>query len=197
MVFIGLLLWQSLVFATSVTQAAKPNTAQATFAGGCFWSMEPPFVNLPGVKSVVVGYTGGHKDNPTYEEVSTGQTGHVESVQITYDPKKLKYQTLLDVFWKSMDPTDNGGQFADRGSQYQSVIFYADNDQRKMAEASKEKWIKSKVFKKPIVTRIVAATTFWPAEKYHQHFYKKNPERYHQCHVGSGRGHFLESLWGK
>ncbi len=198
------LAWLCLVLSTAhavksaPAKASAPKTSeeQAIFAGGCFWSMEPPFVELKGVKKTLVGYTGGKKDKPTYEEVSEGTTGHVEAVQITFDPKVTTYENLLDVFWRSQDPTDDRGQFADRGSQYQSEIFYTTTAQKAAAEASKITWDKSGKFKKPIVTKIVAGSRFWPAEDYHQHYYEKNPSNYHRCHWGSGRGTFLQGIWG-
>jgi peptide methionine sulfoxide reductase msrA/msrB len=175
---------------------AKTKLDTATFAGGCFWCMEPPFEKLEGVKEVISGYTGGKKENPTYEEVSSGTTGHVESIQITYDPTKITYAKLLDVFWRQINPTDAGGQFADRGSQYRSIIFYHDDEQKKLAEKSKEELQKSGRFQKPIVTEIVPASRFYPAEEYHQDYYKKNPVNYKRYRNGSGREQFLENTWG-
>lgn len=168
----------------------------ATFAGGCFWCMVSPYDKLPGVVSTIVGYTGGQKENPTYEEVSTGKTGHAEAVQITYDPIKISYDRLLSAFWRSIDPTNAFGQFADFGNQYRTTIFYHSEEQKKLAEASKDKLIKSAKFSNPIVTPIVAATKFYPAEEYHQDFYKKNPLRYNSYSVGSGRAGFLRKTWG-
>jgi peptide-methionine (S)-S-oxide reductase len=170
---------------------------KATFAGGCFWCMQPPFDRLEGVVSTKAGYTGGHKVNPTYEEVSAGGTGHAEAVEITFDPKKISYEKLLDVFWHNVDPTDATGQFCDRGDQYRSEIFYHDDEQKKLAEASKAALEKSKPFKEPIVTKIVAATAFYPAEDYHQEYYKKNPIRYKFYRYSCGRDKRLEQLWGK
>jgi peptide methionine sulfoxide reductase msrA/msrB len=175
---------------------AETNLEKATFAGGCFWCMEPPFEKLAGVKEVISGYTGGQKENPKYEEVSAGTTGHVESIQITYDPAKITYAKLLDVFWRQINPTDAGGQFADRGSQYRSIIFYQNDEQKKLAVQSKEQLQKSGRFQQPIVTEIVPASRFYPAEEYHQDYYKKNPDNYKRYRNGSGREQFLEKTWG-
>lgn len=171
-------------------------TQRATFAGGCFWCMEHPFEELDGVIEVISGYTGGHKVNPTYREVSAGGTGHAEAVQIRYDPGKIGYRELLDVFWRNIDPTDAGGQFVDRGSQYRSAIFYHNEEQRRLAEESKRQLAKSGLFAKPIVTEIVPASTFYPAEEYHQDYASKNPLRYWFYRSGSGRDQFLEKIWG-
>ena len=171
---------------------------KATFAGGCFWCMETAFEGLPGVKSVISGYTGGKERNPTYEQVSSKTTGHAESVQITFDPAQITYAQLLDYFWHNTDPTDNGGQFCDRGPEYRSEIFYHDATQKKLAEDSKHAIETSPHrFKKPIVTKIVAASDWWPAEEYHQDFYKKNPARYHEYRSGCGRDRRLTELWGQ
>ncbi len=167
----------------------------AVFAGGCFWCTESDFEKVDGVIEAVSGYTGGDVKNPSYKQVSAGGTGHVESVKVTYDPKKVSYQDLLDVFWRHVNPTDAGGQFVDRGSQYRSVIFYADEHQHELAEASKEKLAASGVFDKPIVTEILPLGAFYPAEEYHQNYYKKNPIRYHWYRSGSGRDQFLEKTW--
>ncbi len=168
----------------------------ATFAGGCFWCTESDFEKLPGVVKVVSGYTGGHKENPTYEEVSSGSTGHVEAVQVYYDPSKVTYPELLDYFWRHIDPTDSGGQFVDRGSQYRSVIFYHDEEQKRLAEKSREDLGKSGKFDKPIVTEIIKFTKFYNAEEYHQDYYKKNPIRYKYYRFASGRDQFLKQVWG-
>ena len=170
---------------------------KATFAGGCFWCMEPPFEKLEGVKEVISGYTGGHKNNPTYEEVSSGTTGHVEAVDVIYDPAKVSYEKLLDVFWHQIDPTDAGGQFVDRGSSYRSIIFYHDETQKRLAEESKKKLGESGRFEKPIVTEIHPAGPFYRAEEYHQDYYKKNPIRYKYYRYHSGRDQYLKSVWGK
>jgi peptide methionine sulfoxide reductase msrA/msrB len=169
----------------------------ATFAGGCFWCTEADFEKVPGVVKVISGYTGGQKENPTYEEVSSGTTGHVEAVQVYYDPTKVTYQELLDFFWRHIDPTDPGGQFVDRGTQYRSVIFYHDEEQKRLAEASKNALAKSGRFNKPIVTEILPFTKFYEAEEYHQDYYKKNPLKYKYYRYRSGRDQFLEKVWGK
>lgn len=169
----------------------------ATFAGGCFWCMEPPFEKIEGVTGAVSGYTGGTKENPTYEEVSAGGTGHAESVQVLFDPKKVTYEKLLDVFWHNINPTDSGGQFVDRGNQYRSAIFYHSPAQRDAALKSKAALEKSGKFKKPIVTEIVEYKKFYPAEDYHQDYYKKNTTRYKFYRSRSGRDQYLESIWGK
>jgi peptide methionine sulfoxide reductase msrA/msrB len=169
----------------------------ATFAGGCFWCTEADFEKVPGVVKVISGYTGGHKKNPTYEEVSSGTTGHVEAVQVYYDPKKVTYRELLDFFWRHVDPTDPAGQFVDRGSQYRSVIFYHDKEQRRLAEESKKALNKSGIFDKPIVTEILPFTKFYEAEEYHQDYYKKNPLKYKYYRYRSGRDQFLEKVWGE
>ncbi|HEX5774172.1 MAG TPA: peptide-methionine (S)-S-oxide reductase MsrA, partial [Geomobilimonas sp.] len=158
--------------------------------------MEAPFDTLPGVLSVTSGYTGGQKKNPTYEEVSAGGTGHTESVQVVYDPARISYGKLLDVFWHNIDPTVKDRQFCDVGSQYRSAIFYHGEEQRRLAVASKEALARSKPFKGPIVTEITAASTFYPAEEYHQQYYKKNPLRYKYYRAGCGRDRRLKELWG-
>lgn len=180
----------------SVKMEAK-NLEKATFAGGCFWCMEPPFEKLNGVVDIISGYTDGGKESPTYEEVSSGSTGHLEAIQIIYDPDKVTYQELLDIFWKQIDPTDAGGSFVDRGYQYNSAIFYHNNEQRQLAEASNEKLAKSRLFDKPIVTEIVKFKTFYKAEEYHQDYYKKNPLRYKYYRSRSGRDQFIKKVWGK
>lgn len=178
----------------SVSEGAQ--LEKATFAGGCFWCMVPPFEKLAGVKEVISGYTGGHKKNPSYEEVSSGSTGHVEAVQVIYDPSKITYKALLDVFWRQVDPTDPGGQFVDRGSQYRTVIFYHSEEQRRLAEESKKELGASGRFSKPIVTEILPASTFYRAEEYHQDYYRKNPVRYKFYRYNSGRDQFLKKVWG-
>jgi len=177
--------------------AAAQSTAKATFAGGCFWCMEPPYDKLPGVLSTTSGYMGGKKRSPTYEEVSTGTTGHTEVVQVVYDPAKVRYEKLLEVFWRNIDPTVRDQQFCDVGSQYRTAIFYHDDEQKRLAEASKAALEKSKPFKAPIVTPVQAAGEFWPAEDYHQDYYKKNPVRYKYYRTGCGRDDRLKQLWGK
>lgn len=175
----------------------KTTRRQATFAGGCFWCTESDFEKVPGVSKVISGYTGGHKKNPTYEEVSAGTTGHVEAIQVYYDPSRVSYKALLDFFWKHIDPTDPGGQFVDRGQQYRSIIFYHDEEQRQQAEKSKEELGHSGKFSKPIVTEIKAFTIFYPAEEYHQGYSKKNPIRYKYYRYNSGRDQFLKKTWGE
>ena len=170
---------------------------KATFAGGCFWCMESPFTGLKGVKSVVSGYTGGHSENPTYEEVSSGETGHYESVEVTFDSAQISYEDLLNVFWRNIDPTDPDGQFVDKGSQYKSAIFYRSEEQELTAQESKEKLAKSGRFKAPIVTEIISASKFYPAEQYHQGFCRLNPAHYQAYRQGSGRDQFLDRAWGK
>lgn len=169
----------------------------ATFAGGCFWCMEPPFERLEGVSKVISGFSGGSKVSPTYEEVSAGATGHAEAVQISYDPKKVSYEKLLDVFWHNIDPTDSGGQFVDRGNQYRSEIFFHSEEQRKLAEESKKKFANSGVFKNQIVTNITKFSNFYAAEEYHQDYYKKNSVRYKYYRYRSGRDQFLDKTWSK
>jgi len=175
----------------------NPNHQKATFAGGCFWCMEPPYDNLAGIISTTVGYTGGEKPNPTYEEVCSGRTGHAEAVQIVFDSTRISYEDLLQVFWQNIDPTDPYGQFADKGSQYRTAIFYHDEKQKELAEKSKKELEASGKFDSPIVTEIVPAEVFYPAEKYHQEFYKNHPLRYTSYKVGSGRASYLENMWGK
>jgi peptide methionine sulfoxide reductase msrA/msrB len=173
------------------------NLRKATFAGGCFWCTEADFEKLPGVVKVISGYTGGNKENPTYEEVSSGRTGHVEAVQVYYDPRKITYEELLDYFWKHIDPPDGGGQFVDRGSQYRSVIFYHDEEQKRLAEKSKEALSKSRKFNKRIATEIVKFTKFYEAEDYHQDYYKTHSLKYKFYRYESGRDQFLAKVWGK
>jgi len=178
------------------TAMAATNLEKATFAGGCFWCMEHPFDEIPGVISVTSGYTGGQKKNPTYKEVSAGGTGHAESVQVVYDPAKVTYERLLNVFWHNIDPTAKDRQFCDSGHQYRSAIFYHNEEQRRLALESKAQLEKNKPFKEPIVTEIVQATEFYPAEDYHQHYYKKNPIRYKFYRTNCGRDRRLRELWG-
>ncbi len=173
------------------------NYEVATFAGGCFWCMQPPFDALDGVVRTTVGYTGGNEKDPTYKQVSYGKTGHAESIEIVYDPSKVTYDQLLDVYWMNIDPTDSGGQFVDRGKQYRPAIFYDNEAQRKAAEASKKKLEESGRFDKPIVVEITEATEFYPAEEYHQKFYKKDKLQYKTYRRGSGRDQFIEKHWGK
>ena len=181
-----------LVFAAAAPGNAQ--TARATFAGGCFWCMEPPFDELDGVISTTSGYIAGKTKNPTYEQVSTGTTGHTEALQVVYDPKKITYEKLLEVFWRNIDPLAANGQFCDLGSQYRSGIYYHDGNQKSAAEKSK-KSIQTR-FKQPVATEITAATVFYPAEDYHQDYYKKNPVRYKLYSHGCGRAQRLEEVWG-
>jgi peptide-methionine (S)-S-oxide reductase len=174
-----------------------PGLRVATFAGGCFWCMEPPFEELDGVVSVVSGYTGGHDPAPHYESVSAGVTGHTEAVQVTFDPARVSYETLLEVFWHNIDPTAADRQFCDVGSQYRSAIFTHDNEQRRLAEVSRQALERSGRIAAPIVTQIVPAGPFHPAEPYHQDYYKKNPVRYRFYRASCGRDRDLERIWGK
>lgn len=169
----------------------------ATFAGGCFWCMVAPFDEITGVVKVVSGYTGGHKENPTYEEVCSKRTGHCEAVQITFDPQKISYEELLEIYWRQIDPTDPGGQFFDRGETYQTAIYYHSEEQKDKAEKSKKVLSESGRFAGPITTKILPAGTFYPAEEYHQDYYKKNPSHYRQYRRGSGRDAFMEKHWTK
>lgn len=169
-------------------------TAKATFAGGCFWSVELLFDKVDGVLSTISGYTGGAKKNPTYEEVVTGATGHAEAVQVAYDPKKISYEKLLEVFWRNIDPLTRNAQFCDAGSQYRTALFYHDETQKRLAEKSK-KALQGR-FKQPIVTEIATASPFYPAEDYHQDFHLKNPTRYERYRIGCGRDKRLAELWG-
>jgi len=182
--------------AGEIPTAVPAGLETATFAGGCFWCMVPPFARLDGVVSITSGYTGGRTLNPTYEEVSAGGTGHAEAVEILFDPEKIRYEALLEVFWHNVDPTADDHQFCDHGNQYRSEIFYHNEVQKRSAEESRAALEKSKPFREPIVTKITRAAAFYPAEEYHQDFYKKNPLRYklyrHQC----GRDHRLKELWG-
>jgi peptide-methionine (S)-S-oxide reductase len=184
-----------LVVAASAVRADQLSTA--TFAGGCFWCMQPPFDRLDGVISTTAGYTGGHTKNPTYDEVESGSTGHTEAIQITYDPKKISYAKLLDVFWHNIDPLMPNGQFCDLGTQYRSAVFYHNDEQKRLAEESKKVLEASGRFHKPVVTEIVPASEFYPAEDYHQEYYRKNPVRYHYYRYRCGRDQRLEELWGK
>ena len=177
-------------------QRAADKAAVAVFAGGCFWCMEPPYDKLAGVISTTSGYIGGRVANPTYEQVSSGRTGHTEAVQVRYDPTKVTYAKLLEVFWRNIDPLAVDRQFCDVGSQYRSEIFYTDAEQRRLAEASKRALEKSGRFDQPIATKITAASTFYPAEGYHQDYYEKNPVRYKFYRWNCGRDQRLQELWG-
>lgn len=169
--------------------------AMATFAGGCFWCVESDFRKVEGVLEVISGYTGGHVENPSYEQVCSGRTGHVEAVQVIYDPAKVSYEELLEVFWRHIDPTDPGGQFVDRGPQYRTAIFYHDEEQKRLAEVSLKRLQESGRFDKPIVTEILPLERFYAAEEYHQNFSEKSPMRYHTYRMGSGRDAFLSRVW--
>lgn len=183
--------------AKTVEQLKIPeNAAKATFAGGCFWCMEPPFEKLDGVYAVISGYAGGPEVNPTYKEVAYGKTGHTEAIQIFYDPARVSYETLLQVYWRQVNPTDLGGQFVDRGQQYRPEIFVHSPQQRREAEASKQALEQSGRFDKPVVVPITDAETFYPAEDYHQDFYKKDPAHYKRYRKGSGRDQFIQKVWG-
>jgi peptide-methionine (S)-S-oxide reductase len=195
-ILICALMGLSVILIASTTVIASTNLEKATFAGGCFWCMEHPFDEIPGVVSVTSGYTGGHKKNPTYEEVSAGGSGHAESVQIVYDPSKVTYERLLNVFWHNIDPTAKDRQFCDSGYQYRSAIFYHNDKQHRLALQSKALLEKNKTFKEPVVTEVVQATEFYPAEDYHQHYYKKNPIRYKYYRSRCGRDQKLKELWG-
>ena len=184
------------VTAGAASPGTDPGYSQATFAGGCFWCMEPPFDELDGVISTTSGYTGGHRQQPTYKEVSRGGTGHTEAMQIVYDPKRVSYAELLDVYWHNIDPTDAHGQFCDKGSQYRSEIFYHDAEQKKLATRSKAALVELKPFTDDVVTGITPAAVFYPAEDYHQDYYIKNPVRYKFYRYGCGRDKRLEDLWG-
>ena len=172
-------------------------TQFATFAGGCFWCMVKPFDEQPGIKSVISGYTGGHVENPTYEQVCSETTGHLEAVQIAFDPEVYPYEQLVELYWTLIDPTDAGGQFYDRGQSYSTAIFYDNEQQKDIAEASKARLEASGKFNAPIAVKILPAKPFYPAEEYHQHYYKKNPAHYNRYSIGSGRVAFIEKHWGK
>ena len=188
-----------VVSAERTQEAAPPaaGLAVATFAGGCFWCMEPPFDKTPGVVSTTSGYTGGHKAGATYRDVTAGGTGHYEAVRIVYDPQKVSYDKLLEVFWRNVDPVDAGGQFCDRGDSYRTAIFAHDAEQKRLADASKQALADSKRLSKPIVTPVLDAGPFWAAEDYHQDYYQKNPAKYQFYRWNCGRDQRLEQLWGK
>ena len=176
-------------------QVTMAGQKRAIFAGGCFWCMEPPFENTKGVIDVTAGYTGGRTENPTYREVSSGATGHYEAVEVVYDPEQVSYDQLLKVFWQQIDPTDDGGQFADRGTQYFTAIFYLDEEQKRLAEASKQALDDSGIFDKPVITAILPAAPFYRAEEYHQDYYKKHVMHYSMYKLGSGRADFQKKTW--
>ena len=189
--------WMLAAFASqSLVAATGGGLAVATFAGGCFWCVESDFDAVPGVVETVSGYTGGTTDNPTYKQVSEGGTGHREAAQIRYDPKQVSYERLLHIFWRSVDPTDDGGQFCDRGESYQTAIFVGNEEERRFAEASKEALEQSAVLDAPVVTPIEAAREFYPAENYHQDYYTKNPARYRFYRFSCGRDSRVQQLWG-
>lgn len=201
--FLGLSVATGLNAATKMENSGVESQKQsmagekvATFAGGCFWCMEPPFEKLHGVKKVTSGYTGGTTKNPTYEEVSHGSTGHVEAVQIHFDSTQVSYEDLLEVFWRNVNPTDGGGQFVDRGDSYVTGVYFHDEEQKKQAQASKKSLDESKRYTGKIVTPIIAARKFYPAEDYHQDYYKKNPVRYKFYRYRSGRDQFIDKVWG-
>lgn len=199
--------WTLLAFAlfistswmfSGVLQATDDNggdTATAVFAGGCFWCMEPPFDKLDGVIATVSGYTGGHTEDPSYKQVSTNTTGHYEALEVTYDPNKIDYESLLEVFWRNVDPLDAHGQFCDKGESYRTAIFYNSEEQKKLAQASKQELIDSERFEEEIVTQVLAAKKFYSAEEYHQDYYQKNPVRYKYYRFACGRDARLEELW--
>jgi len=184
-----------LYFFIAGAQIAMAEQKRAIFAGGCFWCMEPPFENTKGVIDVIAGYTGGRTENPTYEEVSSGKTGHYEAVEVFYDSEKISYEQLLTVFWHQIDPTDDGGQFADRGTQYFTAVFYLDEEQKRLAEASKKALDASGIFDKPVITAILPARPFYKAEEYHQDYYRKNVMHYSLYKAGSGRSGFQKKTW--
>jgi methionine-S-sulfoxide reductase len=202
MLFVALLLASGGPLAAQGKPAEKPAAGKAakfekaTFAGGCFWCMQPPFDKTPGVVKTVVGYTGGAEKNPTYEQVANSRTSHREAIEITYDISRVSYAQLLDVFWRNIDPTQADGQFADIGPQYRTAIFYHSPEQKRVAEESKKRLAASDKFSKPIVVEILPAGAFYVAEEYHQKYYLKNPEHYRRYAIGSGRYPFLERVWG-
>jgi methionine-S-sulfoxide reductase len=194
--FLTLLICAALALGVSRAAAGDAAVKKAVFAGGCFWCMQPPFDHAAGVVSTVVGYTGGQEASPSYEQVSAARTGHRESIEVTYDPAKISYEKLLDIFWHNINPTQPDGQFHDIGAQYTTAIFYADSGQEQIARRSKDALEKSGKFKQPIATKILPAAKFWPAEEYHQKYYLKNPERFETYHAGSGRVDYIKRVWG-
>ncbi|MGA7827791.1 MAG: peptide-methionine (S)-S-oxide reductase MsrA [Geobacteraceae bacterium] len=196
LIFFGLTIFPRTGDRPQTPPTKVPGLETATFAGGCFWCMQPPFDKLTGVISTTAGYTGGKTKNPSYEEVSAGGTGHAESVQIIFDPAKISYSQLLQVFWHNIDPVAVNRQFCDSGNQYRTAIFYHDETQKKLAMESKEALVKSKRFSEPIATEITPASTFYPAEEYHQEYYRKNPIRYKYYRYSCGRDNRLKELWG-
>ncbi|MES2744508.1 MAG: peptide-methionine (S)-S-oxide reductase MsrA [Bdellovibrionota bacterium] len=194
---IALLLSLTPALYAAPVKTSIPGEETAIFAGGCFWCLESEYQEINGVKSVVSGYIGGSNKNPTYKEVGTGKTGHAEAIRVIFDPKKVSFEKLLDLYWREADPTDGGGQFVDRGSQYRTEIFYTTPEQKKIAEASKAALAKSGRFTKPLVTPITKAPEFYEAEDYHQDYYKKNPSNYKQYKENSGRKEYQEDVWKK
>jgi len=192
-----LLSYHALAGTDTTSQATSQHHAIATFAGGCFWCMEPPFDKLKGVISTTSGYMGGHVDQPTYQQVARGSSGHAEVLQVVYDASIINYETLLNTFWRNIDPTDSDGQFCDRGSQYRTEVFYHNAEQRDLAQQSKAELRNKKSFKEDIITDITTASRFYPAEQYHQDYYQKNPIRYKYYRYSCGRDNRLEALWGK
>jgi len=185
-----------VLWGATMTSSSAAEPVQVVFAGGCFWCMQPPFDNTPGVLATEVGYAGGHVPNPTYEQVSRGDTGHLEVIRVTYEPSIVSYSQLLDIFWHNIDPTQGDGQFVDRGPQYHSAIFVGSDEERRLAEASKAALEASGKFASPIATDIRDAATFYPAEDYHQQYYRKNGLHYQMYKQGSGRAGFIEYHWG-
>ena len=194
-IFAVSVIFSAMAFAAGAEEGEAMNQQKAIFAGWCFWCTESAFKKIPGVIDVVSGYTGGKEADPTYAEVSSGQTGHVEAVEVTYDPVQASYERLLEVFWQDIDPTDPGGQFADRGSQYKTAIFYFNEEQQRIAEESKAKVENSGLFDKPVATKILPAKPFYRAEEYHQDYSDKAPEHYQSYRVGSGREEFIQKKW--
>ena len=189
-----------IVYADNESKGANIDNKEfekAVFAGGCFWCMQNPYDELKGVVSTAVGYTGGNKDNPTYEEVCSGNTGHAEAIEVLYDPSQISYAELLNVFWRNIDPTTLNRQFADAGTQYRTAIFYNSEEQKQSAELSKEEMEESGIYDDPIATEITPASTFYKAEEYHQKYYEKCPLKYKMYKSGSGREQYLEDMWGK
>lgn len=195
--FLMLILIAATPFTAFAEEPSNPESAKATFAGGCFWCMEQHFEKLTGIIKVTSGYTGGDKKNPTYQEVSDGKTGHFEAIQIEYDPRLISYEKLLAIFWRNIDPTNDQGQFCDEGMQYRSAIFYHDDVQKRLAEESKLKLEKNKPFPQSVVTPIIPASEFYPAEEYHQHYYRKKPVIYKFYRFICGRDRRLAELWGE
>lgn len=193
---LSIFLWMAQVSPAEESVMNNASLKKATFAGGCFWCMQPFFDRTNGVKETLVGYTGGKTLNPTYEEVSTGRTGHAESIQITYDPSEVSFEKLVDIYLRNIDPTALNRQFFDQGTQYRTIIFYSDDDQKKIAEEALKKLASSGKFDKPIVVELKAASAFYPAEEYHQKYYLKNKGRYDMYHLGSGRDRFFDKIWG-